>query len=79
SNELQVTATTPPAFLIHPGDDTKVPVQNSLRFYEALLRHQVPAELHIYPTGEHGFSRGAPKDNWLERCRHWMIASGWIN
>ncbi|WP_187260853.1 alpha/beta hydrolase [Pontibacter beigongshangensis] len=78
SNELQVTAQTPPAFLIHAGDDSKVPVQNSLRFYEALLHHQVPAELHIYPKGEHGFALGAPKDNWLERCRHWLAASGWI-
>jgi dipeptidyl aminopeptidase/acylaminoacyl peptidase len=53
-------------------------VQNSLRFYEALLKNKVPAELHIYPKGEHGFSLGAPNDNWLERCRYWMIASGWI-
>ncbi|MFT2007631.1 alpha/beta hydrolase [Pontibacter sp. 13R65] len=78
SNEQQVTAQTPPTFLIHAGDDSKVPVQNSLRFYEALQKNGVPAELHLYPKGEHGFSLGAPIDNWLERCRYWMVASGWI-
>ena len=78
SNELQVTPQTPPAFLVHTGDDSKVPVQNSIRFYEALHNNAVPAELHIYPKGEHGFALGAPIDNWMERCRHWMISSGWI-
>ncbi|WP_114783089.1 alpha/beta hydrolase [Botryobacter ruber] len=77
SNELQVTPQTPPTFLVHAGDDSKVVVANSLRFYEALLKKNVPAEMHLYPKGEHGFSKGAPIDNWLERVRYWMIGNGW--
>jgi dipeptidyl aminopeptidase/acylaminoacyl peptidase len=51
SNELQVTAQTPPTFLVHAGDDKTVPVANSLHFYEALQANGVPAEMHIYPKG----------------------------
>src|SRR5690606_26198209 len=42
SNELQVTEDTPPTFLVHAGDDGVVPVENSLRFYEALRQNKVP-------------------------------------
>ena len=57
SNELQVQAgTTPPAFLIAAGDDRAVPpVPNVLAYYAALQRASVPATLHLYPTGGHGF------------------------
>ena len=47
SNELQVNANTPPAFLVHAGDDDAVKVQNSLYFYNALQKNHVPAELHV--------------------------------
>src|SRR5690606_29054092 len=56
SNELQVTAETPPTFLLHSGDDQAVPVENSLRFYRALIAHGVPAEMHLYPYGGHGYA-----------------------
>ena len=55
SNELQVSAQTPPTFLVHAEDDATVPVQNSIVFYQALHRHQVPAEMHLFPKGGHGF------------------------
>lgn len=55
SNERQVTATTPPAFIAVSGDDGIVPVENSVLYYLALHRHGVPAELHVYPTGGHGW------------------------
>ena len=75
SNELQVTAQTPPAFLLHCSDDPAVPVANSLRYYEALLQHQVPATLHCYPKGGHGWGC---KDNFPYK-NEWMIElSRWL-
>ena len=80
SNELQVTTQTPPAFLVHAADDKTVPVQNSLRFYEACLRHKVPAEMHLYPQGGHGFGmhNKTTKDNWTDRLQNWLDANGWL-
>jgi len=78
SNELQVTAQTPPTFLVHATDDDVVPVQNSIAFYEALLQHKVSAEMHIYKAGGHGFGMYNPttKDLWMERCKNWMQSIG---
>jgi acetyl esterase/lipase len=56
SNELMVSATTPPTFLVHAQDDAGVPVENSINYFLALKQYKIPAELHIYPTGGHGFS-----------------------
>lgn len=75
SNELQVDSTTPPTFLLHCGDDDVVPVQNSLLFYEALQKHGVYAELHIYPVGGHGFglARGQGHlQTWPDRLSDWL-------
>lgn len=75
SNELQVTDDTPPTFVLHAADDPAVPVQNSLLFYNALLAHHVPAEMHIYPHGGHGFSFGYDKgrvQDWKQICAHWL-------
>lgn len=54
SDELQVTAATPPTFLFHTTSDTTVPVENSVRFYLALRAAKVPAEMHIFENGPHG-------------------------
>jgi acetyl esterase/lipase len=54
SNDLQVTPQTPPAFLFHTTADAGVPVENSIRFYAALRRARVPAELHVFEHGPHG-------------------------
>ncbi|RZL02743.1 MAG: alpha/beta hydrolase, partial [Hymenobacter sp.] len=80
SNELQVSAQTPPTFLVHAEDDNVVPVQNSLVFYQALRRHSVPAEMHLYPKGGHGFglNNTTTKDQWIERLQNWMDANGWL-
>lgn len=77
SNNLQVTAQTPPAFLFHTADDAGVPVQNSLLFAEACVRNKVPVEMHIFPNGRHGVGLAQndahlkiwPQNllNWLER------------
>ena len=58
SNELQVTADTPPCFIWHTADDRVVPVRNSLEFAIALAAHKVPFELHVYPHGPHGQGLG---------------------
>lgn len=75
SNELQVTKDTPPAILIHAADDQAVPAENSILFFQALQSQGVPAALHIYPEGGHGFSL-SPKDpylrGWTERVTEWL-------
>jgi len=80
SNELQVTSETPPTFLVHASDDKAVKADNSILFYEALLHHRVPAELHIYQSGGHGFGlvNKTTDDQWIERLRNWMRANGWL-
>jgi acetyl esterase/lipase len=54
SNDLQVTPQTPPTFLFSTSEDTGVPPENSVAFYLALHKAQVPAELHIFQKGPHG-------------------------
>ncbi|GAA4281193.1 alpha/beta hydrolase [Gaetbulibacter aestuarii] len=75
SNELQVDENTPPTFLVHASDDKGVPVMNSILFYEALKQHDVPAEIHIYPKGGHGFGLAIKKGHlstWTDRLFEWM-------
>ena len=74
SNELQVTPQTPPTFLLHAADDKSVKVQNSLLFYEALLKNKVPAEMHLFQSGGHGFglNNKAEPINWLNNVFTWM-------
>ena len=75
SNEMQVDENTPPAFLVHASDDGAVPVQNSLLYYQALQEHEVPAEMHIYTKGGHGFGLGLERgfvSSWTQRCADWL-------
>ncbi|THH41817.1 alpha/beta hydrolase [Neolewinella litorea] len=74
SADEQVGPQTPPAFLVHAADDRAVPVQNSLRFYENCLRNEVPVEMHLYPSGGHGFGLRNPTtpDDWMERFTNWL-------
>jgi len=80
SNELQITAETPPTFLAHASDDDVVVPANSVRFYESLLKHKVQAELHIYQNGGHGFglNNTTTKDEWFLSCKNWMDSNGWL-
>ena len=55
SNDLQVNRTTPRAFLALSDDDKAVPAANGLNYYQQLYKHDVPASIHIYPTGGHGW------------------------
>jgi acetyl esterase/lipase len=80
SNEMRVNAQTPPAFLVHAGDDKTVKVQNSIRYYESLLKYNVLSELHIYPKGGHGFGMNnrTTNDKWMERLKNWLQSNGWL-
>jgi acetyl esterase/lipase len=82
SNELQVTSNTPPCFIWHTYEDRAVPVENSLQFAEALRRHGVPFDLHIYRAGQHGLGLGTRDWNpekrhpWTHDCVVWLQAQG---
>lgn len=82
SNDAMVTPQTPPTFLVHSDDDPVVPSENSVEFYLALRRSHVPAELHIYQSGGHGFGL-APLDpvlsSWSLRLADWLRAQGLLN
>ena len=80
SNELQVTAETPPTFLVHAGDDEGVSPMNSIVFYDSLISKRIPAELHIYQSGGHGFGMHIKNNQelWMDRCKNWMQFNGWL-
>ncbi len=78
SNELHVNPDTPPTWITHAGDDTLVTVENSIRFYQELLRNKVPVEMHLYPSGDHGFVLDLPTDEWMQPLFQWMEKSGII-
>lgn len=74
SNELQVTADTPPAFLVHAEDDSAVPIANSQLYAEALEKHGTANHLLVYPNGGHGFgliNRTTP-DRWFDHLLLWL-------
>lgn len=78
--EITVTAETPPAFLAHAYDDGISP-NNSIAYFVALKKHKVPAELHIYPTGGHGYGLRKSEHQvhtWPARCAAWLEAGGWL-
>ena len=82
SNEKQVTPQTPPTFLVHGNDDKGVPPENSIYFYLALRKAKVPAEMHIYENGRHGFGLGqnhGAVSSWPVRCVDWMKGRGLLD
>ncbi|UZR94810.1 alpha/beta hydrolase [Chondrinema litorale] len=74
SNEMHITENTPPTFLVHSSDDNAVPVENSIRFYQELVKNKVPAEMHIFETGGHGYGMGRNEltKAWPERLKTWL-------
>jgi acetyl esterase/lipase len=78
SEEIRVTKDTPPAFIVQAHDD-RVNSENSVYYYLALKRAGVPAELHIYGEGGHGFGikpADKPHASWPQRCAEWMKERG---
>ncbi len=81
SNELQVTRNTPPAFIVCSADDKAVPIQNSIGYLLALKKYDIPAELHIYEHGGHGYGLGrtnGTESTWPDACKKWLEANGFI-
>jgi acetyl esterase/lipase len=80
SLETRVTSETPPTFLWSTGDDSAVPVENSLLFAMALRKNKVPFALHVFPKGPHGVGladgdRGAKApgaQQWPAICAEWL-------
>ena len=76
SSEKQVSAKTPRTFLVHAMDDKGVPVENSIMYYQACIKNGVPAEMHLYPTGGHGFALrtkpGESVSGWPAACENWL-------
>ena len=80
SNELQVNEKTPPTFLVLASDDQTVKPGNSIEYYEALLRNNVPAEMHIFQNGGHGFGTHLlAKNNWMDLLKNWMEHHGFLS
>jgi len=79
SNEQQITKDTPPAFLVHSGDDNGVPVRNSIVYYEGLQKYGISSELHIFSSGGHGYGmsvNNGTQSAWPELCLRWMKTLG---
>ena len=78
--EVNPTNKTPPTFLAMAQDDP-VRVENALFYAAALRKAQVPFELHVYPTGGHGYGLRSSKDfvtTWPQRVADWMRSGGWL-
>lgn len=81
STETKVNTLTPPTFLAHTDEDSGVPPENSVLFYLALRRANVPAEMHIFRQGKHGLGLGEedlPFKEWPSLCIQWMKAMRFI-
>jgi len=79
--EIRADAQTPPCFFVHCGDD-RISSENSAAMYLALKRAGVPAELHVYAAGGHGFGlRPSPNacSTWPDRCRDWLGSRGLLS
>ncbi|MFR9594212.1 MAG: alpha/beta hydrolase, partial [Rikenellaceae bacterium] len=74
SADERVSETTPPAIMFHCDDDKIVPAINSTRYYNALKKFGIPASLHIYPKGGHGWGANQmPFSNmWKESLLDWL-------
>jgi acetyl esterase/lipase len=78
--EIKVTKETPPAFIVQTQDDP-VKVENAYTYALALKNAKVPAELHVYANGGHGYGlrpAGHSVTTWPARCAEWMGAMGWL-
>lgn len=80
SNELNVTDKTPPTFIMHATDDKAVPVENSLKYYDALKRNNVNAALHIFQKGKHGFTMKNKflDEQWFYLLEKWLTENNFM-
>ncbi|MDB5252895.1 MAG: alpha/beta hydrolase [Flaviaesturariibacter sp.] len=76
STDKQVSAATPPTFLVHAQNDSSVNVRNSLLFFNALIRQNISASIHVFPQGGHGIAlvdNPGSTDLWLDLLERWML------
>ncbi len=76
--EFTVTPQTPPTFIVQTEDDP-VHVENSLVYYAALKNNKVPAEMHLFATGGHGYGlrkTAEPVTQWPTRAENWLRTRG---
>ncbi|TWT38285.1 Acetylxylan esterase precursor [Posidoniimonas corsicana] len=81
SAERNVTDQTPPTFIFHAQDDRAVPVENAILFYQACTKHGVPAEMHLFERGGHGFGMwrdNEPANAWPTLLEAWLRSRGLI-
>jgi acetyl esterase/lipase len=79
--EVKVTADAPPAFIIHAGDD-RLSASASALLYLEYKKQKIPAELHIYSQGGHGFGMkpaGQPVNEWHLRLGEWLRSQKWLD
>lgn len=79
-DDLHVTKETPPMFLVHAYDDRVSPLSSALLFVE-LKKAEVPAEIHVYESGGHGYGLrnvdDQPVTRWTNACHEWLARLGW--
>ena len=81
SPTIHVTKDAPPMFLVHATDDPVSEVDHSVTMYLAMKRAGVPAELHIYAHGGHGFAVRdvhLPCAAWTGQCIDWLRSEGFL-
>jgi acetyl esterase/lipase len=78
---LRIPKGTPPVMLVHAGDDTVSDAEHSVVMYQALKRAGIPAELHVFASGGHGFGvrkSDRPCSTWTDRCVAWLKSQGML-
>jgi acetyl esterase/lipase len=72
-------ADAPPLFIATAADDTTVPSQTSIDLFTAWRKANLPAELHVFQTGSHGFrKKGGGADHFMDRLEEWLKVNGWL-
>ena len=82
SNDLNVNKETPPTILIHSNNDVGTPPENSISYYSALRKNNVPASIHIWEDGGHGYGLAKGRgtiESWTEIVKEWLTLRGVIN
>lgn len=78
SNQTQVTKDTPPTLIITAANDHLVDPDNSIEFFEALRLHDIPVEMLLTQSGDHGLVT-IPKARWEPLIFDWMSRNKWVN
>jgi acetyl esterase/lipase len=80
--EASIDANTPASFIVNAADDTLTTPESAIEYFSTLKRLKVPAELHIYEKGFHGFGLGTPEcqcGNWIDLFRNWLVVNKFVN